>query len=247
MPRARPPRITGVVVTCEHGGNRVPARYRRLFDGRERMLSSHRGWDPGALELARLLARRLRAPLIFATVTRLLVDLNRSADNPALFSSITAPLPDDEKERILAAHYRPYRDKVERTIEGAMRGGGAVLHLSVHTFTPVFRGQRRAADVGLLFDPASDAESAFCDRLLHEFVVTDDGGPRRRPLAVRPNEPYRGTDDGLTTALRTNLPSDRYLGIELEVSQRFPRRGGSAWERVQSRLAASLEAALRAE
>lgn len=247
MLRASSPRITGVVLTCEHGGNRVPARYRRLFDGRERMLSSHRGWDPGALELARLLARRLRAPLISATVTRLLVDLNRSADNPTLFSHITAPLPDNEKERILAAHYRPYRGKVERAVQGAIRRGGAALHLSVHTFTPVFRGQRRAVDVGLLFDPARDAESAFCDRLLHEIVVTDDDGLRRRPLAVRPNEPYRGTDDGLTTALRTNLPSDRYLGIELEVSQRFPRRGGSAWERVQSRLAASLEAALRAE
>ena len=45
-----------LLVTCEHGGNRVPKEYRRLFAGWEPVLASHRGYDPGALTLARELA-----------------------------------------------------------------------------------------------------------------------------------------------------------------------------------------------
>jgi predicted N-formylglutamate amidohydrolase len=78
-----------VIVTCEHGGNHVPPPYRALFRGRERLLASHRGWDPGALTAARELARVLRAPLIFSRVTRLLIDLNRSPGHRALFSAVT--------------------------------------------------------------------------------------------------------------------------------------------------------------
>ncbi len=36
-----------IVITCEHGGNRVPKLYRELFHGQRRLLESHRGYDPG--------------------------------------------------------------------------------------------------------------------------------------------------------------------------------------------------------
>ena len=35
-----------IVITCEHGGNRIPALYRGLFHGQRRQLESHRGYDP---------------------------------------------------------------------------------------------------------------------------------------------------------------------------------------------------------
>ena len=66
-----------VVISCEHGGSRIPGRYRHLFAGRAALLESHRGWDPGALVMARALSRGLRAPLFASTTSRLLVDLNR--------------------------------------------------------------------------------------------------------------------------------------------------------------------------
>ena len=59
-------------------------------------------------------------------------------------------------------------------------------------------------------------------------------------LTIRLNQPYRGTDDGLTTHLRARLPTAVYAGIELEVNQRFPRRRGSAWDRVQRAVTDSL-------
>src|SRR4030081_1301042 len=76
---ARAGLVTGVtmdtfIITCEHGGNRIPAPYRRLFRGRRVLLDSHRGYDPGALVMARALARAFRAPLVTSTISRLLVD-----------------------------------------------------------------------------------------------------------------------------------------------------------------------------
>jgi predicted N-formylglutamate amidohydrolase len=73
---------TAFLVTCEHGGNRIPAPYRKLFVRQRALLDSHRGWDPGALQMARALSTALRAPLVASTTSRLLVDLNRSAGHP---------------------------------------------------------------------------------------------------------------------------------------------------------------------
>lgn len=203
-----------IVVTCEHGGNRVPAEWVALFRGRERLLASHRGWDRGAIGMARRLSRKLDAPLFPATVTRLLVELNRSPHHPDLFSRVTRSLPPAARDRILAKHYRPYRDRVEKRLAAALAGGGRVLHLSIHTFTPVLRGRRRDVDVGVLYDPARPAERAFADLCVAAL--------RReaRELRVRRNAPYHGTADGFTTALRKRF-GPRYLGIELETNQRF--------------------------
>jgi predicted N-formylglutamate amidohydrolase len=102
-----------IIITCEHGGNEVPAEYAPLFQGREELLHSPRlietgGWDPGALDLARAMAASLGAPLFAATVTRLLVDLNRSRNHRSLFSELTASLPESERAEILCKYYDPY-------------------------------------------------------------------------------------------------------------------------------------------
>ena len=82
--RARP---LHVLVTCEHGGNRIPARYRQWFTDAEALLASHRGYDPGALAMGRTLAGVAGAPLIATTISRLLVEVNRSPHNPRVFSA----------------------------------------------------------------------------------------------------------------------------------------------------------------
>lgn len=204
-----------VLVTCEHGGHQVPAPYRPLFGHLDDLLVSHRGWDPGALPLARVLAHALGAPIRFSTTTRLLVDLNRSPHNPAVFSEVTRPLVVEERLRILDRYHRPYRDDVERDVDEAIERGERVVHLSVHTFTPFLNGSVRRTDVGLLYDPDRAPE-----RMLVGAWVA--GLKRRLPgSSIRRNHPYRGATDGLTTWLRRTHGPDGYLGIEIEVSQRL--------------------------
>jgi len=222
------------LLTCEHGGHEVPESYRPLFQGWEELLSCHRGWDPGALELARHLARRLGAPLVSSTVTRLLVELNRSPHHPRLFSEITRPLPREVREAILAEHYRPYRGRIEAAVEEILAAGDRALHLSVHTFTPVFDGRERRTDVGLLYDPRREPERVFCARLKLELEGRLPG------WVIRRNHPYRGAADGLTTLLRRGFSAERYLGLELEVNQKYPLRDAVGWEGVMEALGEGL-------
>src|SRR5258707_13541927 len=85
--------IDSFLITCEHGGNRIPAPYRRLFRGQRALLDSHRGYDPGALIMAKDLATAVGAPLVTSTISRLLIDLKRPIGNPALFSAPTRRAP----------------------------------------------------------------------------------------------------------------------------------------------------------
>lgn len=208
---------SGIVLSCEHGGHGVPARYRERFAGATHLLESHRGWDPGALVLAKALARALGAPLVASTTTRLLVDLNRSKGNPSRIGVRVRTLSPTELEGIDRLYYDPYRLRVERAVSDACRRQGSVVHLSVHSFTPVLRGARRRADVGVLYDPKRPAERALADRIMRQLLA------RRPTLRVRRNYPYRGASDALVSAFRRRYAPDSYVALELELNQRFVR------------------------
>ncbi|MGE0387643.1 MAG: N-formylglutamate amidohydrolase [Gammaproteobacteria bacterium] len=213
MARARP---LFVILSCEHGGNRVPPRYAGLFARAAAELQSHRAYDRGALAVARALARRLRAPLHSATVTRLLVDLNRSPHHPRVLSDFSRTLPPPARAALMARHYHPHRDAVEAAIAAAIGSGARVLHVAIHSFTPVLDGQARGADIGLLYDPAHRFERELCRRWASALGAAQEGA-----LRVRRNYPYRGASDGLATWLRRRLPARQYAGIELEINQRL--------------------------
>jgi predicted N-formylglutamate amidohydrolase len=189
-----------------------------LFAAHKAALNSHRGWDPGALMLARALAKLLKAPLIASQTSRLLVDLNRSEHHPKLFSAMTDVLQDDARNRILDEHYRPYRGAVEAAGDAIIDADARIVHVSVHSFTPVLDGKTRRADIGLLYDPRRTREAALCNRWIAALGVA------LPDLEVRRNYPYRGDADGLTTALRGRYRAADYVGIELELNQRLVAR-----------------------
>lgn len=231
--------VPALLVTCEHGGNRVPPAYRRRFRARQALLSTHRAHDPGSLLVARELAAQLGAPLVQSTVTRLLVDLNRSLHHPRLFSEVTRPLPPAERARIIERHWRPYRDEVEARIAAATATGRFLLHVSSHSFTPALDGEVRNADIGLLYDPRRRPERELAARWRQALAARAPG------LRVRMNYPYAGRADGLTTHLRRRFPASRYAGIELELNQRHVLAGGRAWARLRRAVCEALLEALR--
>jgi len=150
-----------LVITCEHGGREVPHAFAALFSGREALLGSHRGWDAGALDLARQMANAFRVPLHAATTTRLLVDLNRSIGHRQLFSEITRALPHAHRHDIVDRHYRPHRQAIEAEIARLVASGRRVIHVASHSFTPVLDNVERRADVAWLYDPRRPGEVAF--------------------------------------------------------------------------------------
>lgn len=204
-----------VVVSCEHGGNDVPKAYATLFRDAQKVLDSHRGYDPGSLEIGRYFGKRFAAPLVAATVTRLLVEINRSLHHASLFSEWSAPLPAADRQKLIDMYYRPYRDCAEALVRDTIQNGKRVVHISMHTFTPVLNGRPRRADVGLLYDPQRTSETKLC-KLWQKTLVE-----KCPELVVRRNYPYRGASDGFTTALRKRYSDGDYCGIELELNQKW--------------------------
>ena len=231
----------GLVVSCEHGGREVPLTYASAFAGHEALLGSHRGWDPGALQLGRQVAEAFGAPLFASTTTRLLIDLNRSIGHRQLYSEISRPLTRALRHEIVARHYRPHRDAVEGEVARRIAAGEPVIHVASHSFTPVWGGVARRADVAWLYDPRRGREVALSQRWMAQLAQRAPG------LRLRRNDPYQGRGDGLASLLRSRYDGDAYLGIELEVNQRFVAQGGAPWAALRADLVASLAAALATE
>ena len=233
-------RIGHVVITCEHATNRVPPGLSSVFRAHRALLKSHRGWDIGALGVAERVAAGLASPLFVGEVSRLVIELYRSMDSSSLFSVATRDLDEDTRRGLIERHYTPWREATREHIERVMGArSGAVMHLSVHSFTPVLNGKVRNVEIGLLFDPSRALERALCERWRAAIVRDPDAAGMR----VKMNLPYRGTSDGHTTALRRVFRADRYAGVEVEVRNDLIARTRGQ-ERVGEMLARTLRSVI---
>jgi predicted N-formylglutamate amidohydrolase len=174
--------------------------------------------------------------------SRLLVDLNRREDNPAVILGETygievpgnASLSDAEREARLERWHRPYRESA-RADAMALAAAGGCFHLSIHSFDPAVDPPKRQFDVGVLFDTEREPESSLAGRLAEGLAASG--------LAVRLNEPYAGVPEGLTSWLRAQIPASDYSGIEIEASQGWMNEDG-ALDDFAERLAVAVSALL---
>ncbi|QNM85366.1 N-formylglutamate amidohydrolase [Polaribacter pectinis] len=203
-----------VIISCEHGGNHIPANLLHIFKKNEAVLETHRGFDLGALDLFQHL-KPLANASFFSEESRLLIELNRSLHHKNLFSEFSKSLSKVEKENLIL-NYKTYRNSVESEIRKSIENNELILHVSVHSFTPVFNSEKRNCDIGLLYDSRKTAEKEFCKRFKSEISAINS------TINVRYNYPYLGKADGFTTYLRKQF-SKNYIGIELEVNQQFSK------------------------
>lgn len=201
-----------LILSCEHASNRLPAAWSASLQDLD-ALDSHRGWDAGAAQLARYLSRQLQAPLQLGRFTRLLVDLNRSPTHPRLHGPGIRELEAARRGAILQRYYWPYREAVTARIADTLTRRIPVLHVSVHSFTPVLDGDTRRAEIGLLYDPARRIERQLCRDWQ---ALLKSAAPQWR---IRRNYPYTGVQDGFIPALRKQFADPGYAGVELEVNQ----------------------------
>ncbi|MBD5782268.1 N-formylglutamate amidohydrolase [Pelagicoccus sp. NFK12] len=201
------------IVTAEHASPEIPAKHQSVLQEYASACELHQVYDPGTKAIAEELARRLDCPLQLGNYTRLLIDLNRSIGNSSQFSPPVFGLCETEKAKLIAEIFEPFRAAALQSIESAHHDGYTVVHLSIHSFTKTFKGQRREVDLGILYDDDRPAEKAFGKKLATflRMVLPE--------LNIRSNEPYLGKDDGHTTALRRRYPNNNYIGIEFEFSQ----------------------------
>ena len=219
-----------IVVTCEHASNAVPAAFRKYFKSAaaKAALKTHRGYDIGALRVYRRLVSHLHPDFCSeGTFTRLLADLNRSLGNKNFFSEFTRDATTADKERI-AALWHGHRDPIQEFVAQVLRhpksaaaktGKTRVIHIAIHSFTPILNGETRNTEIGLLYDPKRPAERTFVQNLRSQILRAFQDRTPQKPR-VRFNYPYTGYSDGITTSLRKEF-GEKYLGIEVEINQKL--------------------------
>jgi predicted N-formylglutamate amidohydrolase len=206
-----------LLLTCEHASAFVPEKHKQLLRG-STLRGTHRELDIGALAVATFLARQFKAPLYAGGISRLLVDMNRSAHNPAVLSPVARELAAKEQRALMSRYHAEHWEKVRKHVAKAVVSHRKVLHIAVHSFTPVLVHENghsdvRNADVGLLYDPGRSPERVMAQRWVSTLR---EAAPE---LRVRRNYPYQGKGDGLATSLRGQFSAARYVGFELELNQ----------------------------
>lgn len=206
-----------VVLVCEHASNFVPAAYGDL--GLDRAaLAAHIAWDPGALAVALELVRLLDAPLVASRVSRLLYDCNRPPEAPSAVPQESevyripgnAGLSPEARQERAERFYFPFREALAGTIGTHAARAGPPAIVTVHSFTPVYRGVARKVEVGILHDDDARLADAMLDAAARgaDLDASD--------IVVRRNEPY-GPQDGVTHTLREHALPRGLANVMLEI------------------------------
>jgi predicted N-formylglutamate amidohydrolase len=228
---------SGLLLLCDHASNGLPEGYACLGLPPE-AFNRHIAYDIGAAALTEALSARLQAPAILARYSRLLIDLNRGPDDPTLIMALSDgalipgnhPLAEAERARRLALYHEPYHGAITDTLDAMLARGLRPGIVSVHSFTPVWRGRSRPWHVGILWN----RDGRMARPLL-------DGLRARGDLIVGDNEPYSGELEGDCLdrhGTRRNLP---HVLIEIRQDLIDTEAGVALWA---GRLGAVIETAL---
>jgi len=194
-----------VVLVCEHASPHIPAAFGGLGVS-PKARESHVAWDPGAVAVAQAMSRALDATLVSSLVSRLVYDCNRPPHAPSAMPLRSEAyevfgnhnLTDAEKHARVARYYTPFRDRLASEIA---RRTDPIL-VTIHSFTPVYSGQSRDVEIGILHD----SDSRLADAMLRVAPEYD----------VRRNAPY-GPADGVTHTLKEHAIAHGHLNVMIEI------------------------------
>ena len=200
------------LIVCEHASKFIPAGFGNLgLD--DAALDSHIAWDPGALAVAEAMSALLDAPLVAQRVSRLLYDCNRPPEAESAVPAVSeiyripgnAGLSAADRQARVDRFYAPFRDALAACIGRRLESGRPPAMVTVHSFTPVYKGVRRGTGLGILHD----TDARLADALLEATKAGAD-------LTIHRNRPY-GPVDGVTHTLAEHGVSRGLLNVMLEI------------------------------
>ncbi len=225
---------SGVIFICDHASPAMPATYAGLHLPPE-AFTRHIAYDIGAAALTRTLAAQFKAPAVLSHFSRLLIDPNRGLDDPTLIMELSdgAIIPgnhritDEERAYRITHFWKPYRNAVQAEIANMVAVGPVPAIVSLHSFTPRWKGAKRPWQVAVLWDK---------DARLAKPLIADLGADPG--LNVGDNQPYDGALKGDTLHEIATIAGLPHVLIELRQDEIGDEAGIARWAR-------RLEAALR--
>jgi predicted N-formylglutamate amidohydrolase len=219
-------RDKGMVILADHAMRLLPERY-GLLGLPETAFSRHIAYDIGIEALCRALAQRLDVPAVLSRFSRLLIDPNRGEDDPTLIMKISDgaiipgnhPITDEEWNYRIETFHRPYHRAVDETITAVAEATGkAPLVLSLHSFTPAWKGVARPWHAGILWD----SDDRAVRPLLAKLGADGD-------LVVGDNEPYDGALRGDTMYRHCMVRGIPHALLEVRQDLIADEAGVAAW------------------
>ena len=198
-----------VLLICEHASNFFPSYFGALGLTNDVQLS-HIAWDPGALAVTQHLAKHLEASAIVGRISRLIYDCNRPPEAidavPERSEIFDVPgnkgLSAEQYQERVEACFEPFSSLLDRTIKWSKTPRVLV---TVHSFTPVYRGVQRETEIGILHD----SDSRLADAMLAL-------APELSDLKIDRNKPY-GPQDGVTYTLKKHGVENGLLNVMIEI------------------------------
>jgi predicted N-formylglutamate amidohydrolase len=229
------------LILCDHASNYMPPEFDNL-GLTAAQCAAHIAYDPGAFEVASLLAEHLQCPLLASQFSRLLIEPNRGLDDPTLVMKLSdgSIIPGNRRvdpyqdkaawQSRIARFYQPYDDAIGAAIERAQAQGVAPIILSIHSFTPIWRGTARPWQASVLWDK----DPRVAD-LMGRFMADFEG------LVFGDNEPYTGRRAGETLHRHATKNGLAHAIVELRQDEIKTAQQHHLWA---SRLAEFLKHAL---
>ncbi len=229
----RPDGRSDLFLTADHAGRMIPRRLRSLgLPPHE--LERHIAWDIGIAGVTERLSALLDATAVLQTYSRLVIDCNRNPDWPTAMPKISESTPIPANVRLGPADraarvsevFRPYHARIEALLDGRTKAGQRTLFIAMHSFTPVFKTERRDMQVGVLYDRDPRLPSILLE------LLRDEGD-----LIVGDNAPYAvsGTSD---YGIPVYGEARRLPHVEIEIRQDLiaDEAGQAAWAERFARL-----------
>jgi predicted N-formylglutamate amidohydrolase len=213
-------------LTADHAGRGIPRALGRLGLA-ESDLERHIAWDIGIAGVTERLSRALEATAVLQTYSRLVIDCNRDpgvpSSIPAVSEATEVPgnigLSDGQRTARRHAIFEPYHACIRALLDARQSAGRRTVFVAMHSFTPVFKGESRTMQVGVLYNRDVRLAEIMLDLLRAEG-----------DLSVGDNAPYTVsdvTDYGVPVhAERRGLPH-----VEIEIRQDLiaDEAGQTAW------------------
>uniref|UniRef100_A0A7S3G7B4 N-formylglutamate amidohydrolase n=2 Tax=Palpitomonas bilix TaxID=652834 RepID=A0A7S3G7B4_9EUKA len=215
-----------VLLTCEHASNALPSGYGWSEAELEMDLpSSHWAFDPGAEDLSLSLSSTLNIPLVHSTVCRLVTDVNRPIGSETMFrpdtdghevsfnKGIWGNEGEKERRKRLSRFFYPFHDAVHQAVLREFtlfdyyprHIDTSKLIISLHSFNPVYEGEVRKMEVGILYEHEEDRQLAESLQLMC----------RKNLIRARINEPWSGKKGIMFSCGRAAMFGNRRV-IEME-------------------------------